>query len=343
MEFGLFDHLDRNDSPDGKLYADRLTIIQAAEAAGFRSYHLAEHHMTPLGLAPSPSVFLSAVAQRTSHIRLGPLVYLLPLYHPLRLIEEICMLDQMSDGRLELGVGAGVSPYEVGYYGVGDDKHEIYRETLSVLIEGLTAYRRDGRLNHEGDHHRFADVPMIMTPVQQPMPPLWAGVGSEEGMTFAARHGMNAIGLGPTARIASIVAYYKDAWRDQAGDPMRALSPTTEPRIGALRQIHVAETDAQAWAEAGPAYDRWFSSLNWLWQEHGAAVSTNLAGDLKSGVDNGAVIVGSPDTVRAALKAERDATGYTYAVLQFAFGTLTVPQVSRSLVLFAEEVIPALR
>ncbi|MGE3244829.1 MAG: LLM class flavin-dependent oxidoreductase [Beijerinckiaceae bacterium] len=339
MEFGLFDHMDRNDRPDSQLYRSRIEVIQAAEAAGFTGYHLAEHHFTPLGLAPSPSVFLSVVAHATRTIRLGPLVYLLPMYHPLRLIEEICMLDQMSGGRFDLGVGAGVSPFEVGYYGVGEDKNDLYRETLEILVKGLTS----DRLNHESAHHTFENVPMVMKPVQSPMPPMWAGVGSEEGMVFAARHGINAIGLGPTGRIAGICNFYKKAWEDHRADPMRAFTPTQSPKMGALRQIHVAETDEQAWAEAGPAYEHWYNSLNWLWKEHGVKVSANLAGDLKSGVQAGAVIVGSPDTVRAAIAKEREATGYNYLVLQFAYGTLNVEQVKRSLGLFSEHVMPALR
>lgn len=337
MKFGLFDHLDRGAQPDARTYKDRLAVIQAAEAAGFAGYHLAEHHMTPLGLAPSPSVFLSAVIQNTSRIRLGPLVYLLPLYHPLRLIEEICMLDQMSEGRFDIGVGAGVSPYEVGYYGVGEDKQDVYRESLDILMKGLT----QERLDHHGRHHAFDNVPMILKPLQNPMPPLWAGVGSEEGMRFAARHGMHAMGLGPTQRIAGIVSTYTRLWAECAGDPMRKLSPTQSPHMGALRQIHLADTDEQAWAEAAPAYAHWYNSLNWLWREHSATVSTNLAGDLKNGVDNGAVIVGSPDTVREAIAKERDATGYNYLVLQFAYGTFTVPQVKHSLDLFARHVMPA--
>jgi alkanesulfonate monooxygenase SsuD/methylene tetrahydromethanopterin reductase-like flavin-dependent oxidoreductase (luciferase family) len=336
MEFGLFDHLDRSDRPDSSLYKERLRVIEMAEAAGFTGYHLAEHHMTPLGIAPSPSVFLAAVAARTRKIRLGSLVYLLPLYHPLRLLEEICMLDQLSDGRLDIGVGAGVSPYEVGYYGVGADKHEIYRETLAVLVRGLTRER----LTYAGTQHRFEDVPMILRPVQKPMPPLWAGVGSVEGMRFAARHGMQAIGLGPTARIANIVSTYKKLWEEHRRDPMRAFSPTKSPKIGALRHVHVAETDAQARDEAEAAYRHWFDSLAWLWKKHGVVAPTNFARDLQSGVDNGAVFVGSPQTVRAAIAKERDATGYNYLVLQFAYGTLTAPQIERSLALFAEKVMP---
>src|SRR5881296_3061874 len=80
MKFGVFDHMDRNGLPLGQQYEDRLKLIEGYERAGFHCYHLAEHHATPLGMAPSPSVFLAAAAQRTGRIRLGPLVYLLPLY-----------------------------------------------------------------------------------------------------------------------------------------------------------------------------------------------------------------------------------------------------------------------
>src|SRR6266536_1393147 len=117
MEFGVFDHLDRYDGLLADYYEDRLKIAEAYDSAGFYAYHLAEHHATPLGMAPSPSVFLAAIAQRTKRLRFGPMVYALPLYHPLRLIEEICMLDQMSGGRLEIGFGRGSSPIELAYYG----------------------------------------------------------------------------------------------------------------------------------------------------------------------------------------------------------------------------------
>src|SRR3982074_2535481 len=92
LTFGIFDHLDRGHRSIAQLYDERLQIVAAYERAGFYAYHLAEHHSTPLGMAPSPSVFLSAIAQRTRRLRFGPLVWAMPLHHPLRLIEEICML-----------------------------------------------------------------------------------------------------------------------------------------------------------------------------------------------------------------------------------------------------------
>ena len=96
LEFGVFDHLDDNGIPLAELFETRLKLTEQYDSAGFRSYHIAEHHSTPLGLAPSPSVFLAAVAQRTTRLRLGPLLYVTPMYHPLRVAEEVVMLDHMS-------------------------------------------------------------------------------------------------------------------------------------------------------------------------------------------------------------------------------------------------------
>ena len=90
IDIGVFDHVDRGDETLGELYESRLRLIETYDRLGIRSYHLAEHHATPLGMAPSPSVFLAAVAQRTRRLRFGPLVYTLALHHPLRVIEEVC-------------------------------------------------------------------------------------------------------------------------------------------------------------------------------------------------------------------------------------------------------------
>src|SRR3982074_1938548 len=103
MKVGLFDHVERADRPLATQLDERLEFAVAAEAAGIYCLHVAEHHATPLNMVPVPGVYLSAVARATSRMRLGPLVYLLPLYSPLRLIEEICMLDPLSHRRLASG------------------------------------------------------------------------------------------------------------------------------------------------------------------------------------------------------------------------------------------------
>src|SRR3954468_4415166 len=91
MKFGVFDHIDEGGLAVGQQFEERLALVERYEQAGFHAYHLAEHHGTPLGHGPSPSVFIAAATQRTTTLRLGPLVYCLPLYHPLRLIEEVCI------------------------------------------------------------------------------------------------------------------------------------------------------------------------------------------------------------------------------------------------------------
>src|ERR1700686_5805003 len=140
VSFGVFDWIDRGTGPVNRLYEERLKLLEAADAAAFYCYHLAEHHATPLGMAPSPALFLIAAAQRTRRIRLGPLVYLLPLYNPLRLIEEVCMLDQLSGGRLELGVGRGVSPFETHNYALDfSQTGAMYHAAFQVLLKGLAA------------------------------------------------------------------------------------------------------------------------------------------------------------------------------------------------------------
>src|SRR6266508_4487677 len=173
MEFGIFDHLDRNDLPLNEFYEARLKLIEAYERAGFYAYHVAEHHSTPIGMAPSPSVFLSAIAQRTKTLRFGPMVYALPLHHPLRLLEEICMVDQLSGGRLEIGFGRGSVPIEIEYYGLDPDKaQEIYAEAVEIVLKELTSKV----LDFKGKHFSFSNVPMEIEPLQKPHPPIWYGV-----------------------------------------------------------------------------------------------------------------------------------------------------------------------
>ena len=165
VSFGVFDWIDRGTTSLHQLYEDRLRLLEAADDAGFFCYHLAEHHATPLGMAPSPALFLSAAAQRTRRMRLGPLVYLLPLYDPLRMIEEVAMLDHLMGGRLELGIGRGVSPYELRNFGVDPgNSRAMFEEALAVLLAGLT----QERLNFEGTYYRYRNIPMELQPLQQP-------------------------------------------------------------------------------------------------------------------------------------------------------------------------------
>src|SRR5687768_1459439 len=168
LRFGIFDHLERQ--PELSLdqqYEERLELLARADALGFYAYHLAEHHQSPLCMAPSPAVFLAAAARHTRQIRLGALVTILPFHHPLRLIEEVCMLDQISGGRLQLGIGRGITAIEHTFWGQRpEEAHARNDEVLEILVKGLTSDTMD----HRGQFHRFDNVPLELTPKQRPHP-----------------------------------------------------------------------------------------------------------------------------------------------------------------------------
>ena len=337
ITFGLFDHLDRRQVPLTQLYEERLQFLAAADTAGFYGYHLAEHHMTPLGMAPSPGIFLSAVAQRTTRLRFGPLVYLLPLYHPLRLIEEICMLDQLSGGRLDLGVGRGISPFELGFFGVGImESRDMFEESLQVLVAGLG----NEHLSHRGAYYRFRDVPMELRPVQQPYPPLWYGASTQQAAVWAAQHGMHVVGGGPNQVLREVMHAYGQTWEAHRQAAGRLNPQVDRPMLGALRHVYVADTDEEAQAVARPAYHLWYNSLVKLWRDF-RANPIAFTDDLDVARQRQVAMVGSPDTVRAEVAQFVEESGCNYLVCSFAFGTLTHEQVLRSLDLFATKVMPA--
>lgn len=337
VEFGMSDWIDRSTGSTTQLYAERLQLIEAAERAGFFGYHLAEHHGTPLGMAPSPALFLSAVAQRTSRLRFGPLAFLLPLYNPLRLVEEICMLDQMSGGRLELGISRGVSPYELACFGVeAAGTREIFDESLEILRAGMT----QPVLTHRGAHYQFTDVPMEIEPLQKPYPPLWYPTHNPGSVDYAARHGYHFATLGPIAHIRNLIEQYRNTWARHRDDPGRINGHVTAPKLATLRQIFIADSDGEALRVARPAYQDWYRSITHLWHRHGDH-SVDQLFDWEGGLAAETVLIGSPAKIREQVVRLVAESGINYLIGAFAWGTLTHAQCRRSLELFAQEVMPA--
>jgi alkanesulfonate monooxygenase SsuD/methylene tetrahydromethanopterin reductase-like flavin-dependent oxidoreductase (luciferase family) len=333
MDFGVFDHLDRSALPLEEFYETRLRLIEAYDRAGFYAYHVAEHHSTPLGMAPSPSVFLSAVAQRTRRLRFGPLVYALPVHHPLRLIEEICMLDHLSGGRLEIGFGRGSSAIEVGFYGQNpSDAQRIYAEALDLILQGLSKKA----LNFHGEFFAFDNVPLELEPLQKPHPPVWYGVHSIDSAERAARRGFNVVSLDSAQETGRFTDRYRRIWRDLWGDG-RAL-----PKMGIGRFIVVADSDQDALVIARRAYPVWHRSFYHLFRLYGGGPLHPRPPEFDALAESGQGVAGSPATVEGFLKSQLEISGATYLVGQFAFGDLTLAESLRSVELFTREVMPAL-
>lgn len=339
MKFGVFDHLDRNPTQSlAQFFENRLTLVEAYDRLGFHALHTAEHHFTPLGMASSPSVYHAAVAQRTKRLRFGPLVYTLNLYHPLRLAEEICMLDHMSGGRLQLGVGRGISPFEVGYFGE-DPKlgQEMYIEAFDVLMKALACRAGKDTLSHEGRFYRYRDVPIEIEPLQQPHPPLWYGIGNPDSVPWCVQHRVNVVTNAPAEIARGIIERYRAAWT-AAGHPI-----ATQPFVGTTRHIVVAPTDREADEIAARAYLVWYSSFIHLFRKHNAtprfaSYADNYADVRKTGL----VIAGSPARVLAELRSISDSSSLNYLLCRFAFGDLSIAESMRSVELFAAHVMPAL-
>jgi alkanesulfonate monooxygenase SsuD/methylene tetrahydromethanopterin reductase-like flavin-dependent oxidoreductase (luciferase family) len=342
MKVGLFDHVEQSDRALATVFDERLTFVAAADEAGIYCLHLAEHHATPLNMVPVPGVYLGAVARATKRIRLGPLVYLLPLYSPLRLIEEICMLDHLSYGRLEVGVGRGISSFELKYHKVEHDQsRDIFIDAFKCVSAGLTS----DPFSYSGEHYSYANVPMPLRPLQQPHPAFWYGSSNTIGSTFAGERGLHFTTLGPMDRAKENIDAFKQALAKRGG----AAAPKAEfpggAAVGVLRHIFVADTDAQARRFAKPAMEVHLANLNYLRRLHGSTEFTSRlniprGANFEECLADGTAIAGTPDTVCAEIERQAAALGINYLLSYLFVGTMTLADALRSLRLFSTEVMP---
>jgi alkanesulfonate monooxygenase SsuD/methylene tetrahydromethanopterin reductase-like flavin-dependent oxidoreductase (luciferase family) len=334
LKFGIFDHLDSDGTPLGDMLEKRLKLVEIMDREGFYGFHMAEHHSTPLGWVPSPSVFVSAAIQRTQRLRIGPLVYVLPMYHPLRVYEEVCMLDHMSKGRLLLGMGRGAATVEHQRYGIDPAQAPaMYHEAFAVIMKACES----DILNFEGKFYNFKDYLVQSRPVQRPHPPVWYGARDPENVGWAAPNSVNVVSLGPAARARAITDRYRKDWAELG------RNAADIPMMGITRHIVVAPTDAEAKQMARPAYAMWREAIEMLWARSGmnfplTPVYPRSFDELEA-IGHG--IAGSPASVRDYIGRLQQESGVNYVLAQTMFGNLGFEEVSTSIRLFAREVAPA--
>jgi len=345
MKIGLFDHVENAERPLSVMLDERLVFAAAADEAGIYCLHIAEHHATPLNMVPVPGVYLGAVARATKRLRLGPLVYLLPLYSPLRLIEEICMLDHLSHGRFEVGVGRGVSPFELKFHKVEHDaSRDIFVDAYKCITAGLTT----DTLTYDGKYYAYDNVPIALRPLQRPYPPFWYASSSPIGSTWAGEQGLHFVTLGATTAAKACIAAYRTALakRGAPAHPKPEFPGGTV--IGVQRHIFVAETDAEAHRFAKPAMEAHLANLNWLKVKLGdvgphARVIIPHGTNYEDMLAHGGVVAGSPQTVRTELERQVRELGCNYLLTYLFLGTMTLADALRSLSLFSSEVMPHLK
>jgi len=249
MQLGLFDimQVDPLDPADhAAIYQRRLDDLEYADGLGFEISFAAERHYLQHYRTPAPTAWIGAVSQRTRRMRLGVLAYTLPIHSAARLAEEVAILDQLTGGRFETGVGLGHRVDELSANGV-DPVHRIaiYQERLAVM-EALWS---GAQVTLESAHTTVREIAINPRPVQEPHPPLWYAGTDARASYWAGQHGMSlAVGFAPIRDLVPATAAFKSGRQARAEAADQARLPG-EGRIALMRHVYVAESDEQAFAE----------------------------------------------------------------------------------------------
>jgi alkanesulfonate monooxygenase SsuD/methylene tetrahydromethanopterin reductase-like flavin-dependent oxidoreductase (luciferase family) len=340
LKFGLFDWIEASPARSPReVYAHKLALAQAADRLGLHAYLIAEHQGTPLSVDGSPAVMLSAMFQRTERLRAGALTFCLPWYHPYRFYEEVCMLDQLSGGRLELGVGRGVSPIESRIFGLQsiDESRQRYRETLDVFFAACAS----SVLNFNGKIYGYQDAELHVKPLQKPYPPLWFPSSNKDSIDFTARHGYHTALLGKPADAKPLFDRYRELWDKHKNDPGRHNAHVASPFLAKTQHLVIAERADEAKRLGEGAHAVWSSHIHHLTRKAGRPDVHNTQAYSPDSAH--ALMTGTPAEVTEKLAEFIRLTGINYLLCVFSFGDLAPPHALRSLELFAREVMPKLK
>ena len=335
MRIGIFDWVEHSEAlVPREVFEHKLALAEAADKAGFHAYLLAEHQGTPLSVDASPALLLAAMSQRTRRLRLGALTFCLPWYDPLRFYNEVCMLDQLSGGRLELGVGRGVSPIESLIFGLKDIEasRSRYRETLDFFFRACASRV----IEHNG-----VPVELFLEPVQKPWPPLWFPSSNKDSIEFTARHGYHTALMSSHAEAKARFTQYRDIWERNQREPGRHNAHVAEPFLARTQHLVICDNERQAIDAGVAAYEAWKGHIHYLTRKHGRPDVMPLDPFAESSVMR--LIAGTPRQVTEKLKEVVKQSSMNYLLCVFSFGDLAPAMAQRSLELFARDVSPALR
>jgi alkanesulfonate monooxygenase SsuD/methylene tetrahydromethanopterin reductase-like flavin-dependent oxidoreductase (luciferase family) len=351
LEFAIWDGFGAHEMATSPVAADvyekHIREAQLAEQLGYQSYYVIEHQNSHVGQITAPSVYLCAVAQHTSRLRIGAMIYQLPFYNPMRLAEEAAMLDHLSRGRLEFGTGIGVAEHEFMRWNLPFyERREMSKEALEIIVKAWTGES----VTYEGKYWQFDEALPVPKPYQQPHPPIWVGAHSPASFEYAAQHNYH---VSQNLDVDDVVAQKFELWRQLW---RQYNHPGPMPRTFLMRAVHVADTDEIARAEAeqpllmsrklgregitrtrigfkGNEDNPTTRELNRVFQ--GMSTSYDFW------IDNGLALVGSPETVIRKLKEQHQRIGYDIFCANHRFGPMPQEQSLKSLDLFGKEVMPA--
>ena len=348
MDFGLFYLMQRDEQwSERAVYDGDLQQMLAAEALGYSSVWIAEHHFNDYGLCPVPPVLAAFLAARTRTLRFGMGVSLLPLHHPVDLAEQLAVLDVVSAGRLDVGIGRGGTLQD--YQTFRSDRED----SRARVEEGIELIRRSWSgepFDFAGRFHSAERLHVRPRPVQRPHPPLYIAANSEDSVHSAARLGLPTLSsfFVPVPELQRRHRLYRE--QSLAAGRSDSEVDALEERAWGMRVVHVApDREAALRATEGPfmSYQRRMSVLR------SDATGGNVPGSfdrsllrLRAFSDylaDGWALIGSPEDVREGLQKYLDATGYRHVLLLMALPGIETALALRSMRLFAEQVAPAMK
>ncbi len=349
MKFGHFclpTYFPDVDGSVGEFTRRFVDFLVDSEELGFDALWANEHHFDPYGgIIPSPPIMLAALAQRTKRVRLGTSIIVLPLHQPIEIAEQLAMIDLMSDGRVDLGVGRGfvVADYEA--LGIPrEGSQERLMDGLEVILKAWSG----SSFSHHGKYYNFDNIEVWPPPQQRPHPPVWLSVGgTPASFKWAGRQGYKILTVAyrGVQQLVDLLPLYRDAW-------LAAGHKVGEWEISSHYQVVLSDNSREARQIAEKALRRYVAATTHTIERAEAQAAAEAADrsrvdrevlDIDRMVDECRVIAGTPNEAVQLLERARDMMGLTRVDCTFYFGGIPFVQAQRSQRLFAAEVIPKLR
>ena len=357
MKFAHFSHIwAKPGMTPHQRYEQLWRELQACDALNFDFSFCVEHHFRPdESWMSSPSLYAVGAGARTRRLRIGPMGYIVPLYHPLRLAEEIAIVDQMLGGRMELGLVPGINADYFRPFGL--DYGQRKSPTLEFVDYMRAAFGETQPFSFHGQEFHTDLAEISVQPAQRPHPPLWMMSRDPQTLEFCAK---NAINPGyflvyPRADAAPRYRTFLENWK-RAGWPKK-------PNIAYSTVIYVDETDEKALdtalfrasrayegflapAKPGESFEERVANFAKMFVGRGEPGAAEIMANVFNPdylFKHDLVFIGSPATVSAKIRAAAEAGLFNTFMGEFNFADLPEPELMRSIRLFGEQVIPALR
>ena len=326
--------------PSQEIYARGVEQAQAAEALGYRNVWLGEHHFSTYGYLSRPAQLATFIAAKTTTLRVGTAVIVIPLHHPLVVAEEIATLDLLAGGRVDIGFGRGYQNYEFERFGLElEAARHRWDESLDIILNAFTGKS----FSYDGKHYKVPDTVVFPQPLQTPHPPIWIVAQSPYALEAAVKRGFNVLTGGFGVSVEQLGAFGK-----MFEDVVAKVQPPVKPRIGVQRAVYVAESDADA--RDAVEHARWNMRVTLSLRNHYEQVENGKAvpvpaksePDIEDLLEN-YLIIGSAETCIRQIKRLQSLVGISHFNCSFWIGDMDQKRVLRSMERFAKEVMPALK